>query len=118
MRTIFWMAGGICAGLGVLLVTLYGFTMPGGEIATQISKLGFDALPDIGLTSTGYGAVALIFIGAWLMIKANVAIKSTKASRFPNRLLQPQIHHRVSASPMWKMLLGIQMVYPDPAIRG
>jgi len=71
MRTIFWIAGGVSTGLGVLLITLYGFSMPGGEIATQTSNMGFDALPHIGLTGTGYGAVALIVIGAWMMIKAN-----------------------------------------------
>jgi len=71
MRTIFWLAGGVCAGLGVLLAALYGFNVPGGDIATQVSQLGSDALPDITITGTGYGAIALFIIGSWMMIKAN-----------------------------------------------
>jgi len=71
MRTIFWMSGGICAGLGILMTALYGFNLPGGDIATQISKLGWDALPALGITDTGKIAIALIIVGAGLMVKAN-----------------------------------------------
>ena len=71
MRTIFWLTGGACSGLGILLAALYGFNLPGGDIATQYSQLGADALPALGITSTGYGAIALFIVGAALMIKAN-----------------------------------------------
>ena len=71
MRTIFWLAGGVSAGIGILLTALYGFELPGGEVATQVSQLGADALPDVSITGIGFGAIALVFIGAWLMIKAN-----------------------------------------------
>ncbi len=71
MRTIFWLVGGVSTGLGILLATLYGFEMPGGEIATQVSQLGFDALPHVAITGTGYIAIALVLIGACMMIKAN-----------------------------------------------
>jgi len=71
MRTIFWLAGGACAGLGVLLAAVYGFNMPGGDVATQFSQLGADGLPAVGITNTGMGAIVLVIIGACLMIKAN-----------------------------------------------
>ena len=71
MRTIFWLAGGVSTGLGILLGALYGFNLPGGDIATQISRLGADALPDLGITGTGYCAIALLVTGVWMMIKAN-----------------------------------------------
>ena len=71
MRTIFWLAGGTSTGLGILIAANYGFGVPGGDIATQISQVGWDGLPVIGITSAGYGAIALILIGAAMMIKAN-----------------------------------------------
>ena len=71
MRTIFWLTGGACSGLGILLAALYGFNLPGGDIATQYSQLGADALPALGITSVGYGAIVLFLVGMGLMIKAN-----------------------------------------------
>ena len=71
MRTIFWLTGGICAGLGILLAAAYGFNLPGGDVATQFSQLGADGLPALGITNTGMGAIVLIIVGAVLMIKAN-----------------------------------------------
>ena len=71
MRIIFWLVGGVCTGLGILLAALYGFNLPGGDVATQFSQLGADGLPALGITGTGYGAIALFIIGAGLMIKAN-----------------------------------------------
>jgi len=71
MRTIFWLAGGVSAGTGLLLAALYGFGVPGGDIATQISELGFDGLPHLTITTTGYVGLTMIFVGVWAMIKAN-----------------------------------------------
>jgi hypothetical protein len=71
MRTAFWIAGGVSAGVGVLLTALHGFTFPGGDIATQVSRLGSDALPEVSITPIGYLAITMIIVGAILMIKAN-----------------------------------------------
>ena len=71
MRTIIWFAGGISAGTGVLLAALHGFGVPGGDVATQFSTLGFDGLPNLTIYPAGYAAIAMIGIGAVLMIKAN-----------------------------------------------
>ena len=70
MRTIFWLSGGICAGLGVLTATVYGFDQPGGEVSANISRWGADALPNLTINPSGYAAILLIAIGAWMMIKA------------------------------------------------
>jgi len=71
MRTAFWIAGGVSTGVGVLLAALHGFTFPGGEIATQVSQLGADALPEVSIRPLGYVAITMIIGGAWMMIKAN-----------------------------------------------
>ena len=71
MRTIFWLSGGICAGLGVLTATVYGFDQPGGEVSANISRWGADALPNLTINTSGYVAILMIGIGAWMMIKAN-----------------------------------------------
>ena len=71
MRTIFWLAGGISAGTGILTLTKYGFDQPGGEVSSNYSSFGFDALPNLVIPSAGYAGLALVAIGAALMIKAN-----------------------------------------------
>jgi hypothetical protein len=71
MRTIFWLVGGTCTGLGILLAANYGFNLPGGDVATQVSQLGADGHPFLGITWTGYGAITLFLVGMGLMIKAN-----------------------------------------------
>ena len=71
MRTIFWLAGGISAGLGILTATVYGFVQPGGEVSANVSRWGFDALPNLTINTSGYAAILMIAAGAWMMIKAN-----------------------------------------------
>jgi hypothetical protein len=78
MRTAIWIGGGMSTGTGILLAALHGFTFPGGEVATQISRLGADALPEVSITSLGYLALVMILGGAGMMVKANAtAYKQT-----------------------------------------
>ena len=71
MRTIFWLGGGISAGMGILTLTVYGFDQPGGEVSASFSSLGYDALPTLTIPGAGYVAITMIIVGAWMMIKAN-----------------------------------------------
>jgi hypothetical protein len=71
MRTIIWLGGGVSAGTGLLLAALYGFGLPGGDISAQISQIGFDGLLVVGITPVGWAALTMIFVGAWMMIKAS-----------------------------------------------
>jgi hypothetical protein len=70
MRTALWLAGGICCGLGILLAATGGFGVPGGPIATQFSRLGFDALPALTIFKQGQIAVALFLGGVAMMATA------------------------------------------------
>ena len=71
MRTVFWIAGGMSAALGMVTVASYGFDQPGGEVSASYSQIGFDALPGLSMSSAGYTGLLLVALGAWLMIKAN-----------------------------------------------
>jgi hypothetical protein len=71
MRTICWLAGGVCAGLGIVTLASYGFDQPGGEVSASFSQLGYDALPGLTMSSSGSVGLILVALGAWLMIKAN-----------------------------------------------
>jgi hypothetical protein len=71
MRTGLWLVGGVCCGLGILLAATGGFGIPGGQpMATQFSRLGFDALPDITIFQQGMIAVSLFVGGVGLMASA------------------------------------------------
>jgi hypothetical protein len=70
MKTGLWLAGGICCGLGIVLAATGGFGVPGGPIATQFSRLGFDALPEISIFKQGQIAVALFLGGVGMMATA------------------------------------------------
>jgi hypothetical protein len=71
MRTIFWLAGGLSVGLGMVTVAAYGFNQPGGEVSASFSQFGFDALPSLTITTSGVVGLFLVALGAVLMIKAN-----------------------------------------------
>ena len=71
MRTIFWLAGGLSVGLGIVTLACYGFDQPGGEVSASFSQLGFDALPTLSMTTSGCVGLMLVAMGTVLMIKAN-----------------------------------------------
>jgi hypothetical protein len=72
MRTGLWLAGAVCCGLAILLAATGGggFGVPGGPIATQFSRIGFDALPMLQIFKQGQVAVALFLGGVVLMATA------------------------------------------------
>ena len=71
MRTSFWIAGGISAAVGMVTLAVYGFVQPGGEVSASYSKFGYDALPDLSVSTAGYMGLMFVALGACLMIKAN-----------------------------------------------
>ena len=71
MKIGLWLLGGILAGGGMLTMTLGGIGAPGGDVATQISKVGFDAIPEIAFTSSGMAALAMLVVGIGLMATAS-----------------------------------------------
>lgn len=78
MRTVMLVAGGVSAGVGVMTLAMGGFGVPGGDVATQISKLGYDAIGDLTIFPSGYAGLALFFTGLVLMVAANAgAYKET-----------------------------------------
>lgn len=70
MRTGLWLAGAVGCGLGILLAATGGFGVPGGPIATQFSRIGFDALPMLTIFKQGQIAVALFLGGVVMMATA------------------------------------------------
>ena len=71
MRTIAWIAGGASTGVGMVTVALFGFAQPGGEVSSNFAIYGYDALPHLVVPPAGFIGLALVAIGAFLMIKAN-----------------------------------------------
>jgi hypothetical protein len=71
MRAVLWLVGGVSAGLGVLTAANWGFGIPGGDIATQVSKLGFDGLPELQVFPLGWAALAMFGFGVALLVLAN-----------------------------------------------
>ena len=70
MKTGLWLVGGCCTGLAILLAVTGGFGVPGGPIATQFSRIGFDALPMLTIFKQGQIAVALFLGGVVMMATA------------------------------------------------
>ena len=70
MRTGLWLAGAVCCGLAIVLAVTGGFGVPGGPIATQFSRIGFDALPMLQIFKQGQVAVALFLGGVVMMATA------------------------------------------------
>ncbi len=64
-------AGGVLIGTG-LITMLYGWETAGGtDMAAQISSVGFSGVSDIGMTSYGPIAFALIAVGIALAVYGN-----------------------------------------------
>ena len=42
MQTIFWLAGGLSVGAGMVTLATKGFQQPAGDVATSFSQLGWD----------------------------------------------------------------------------
>ncbi len=64
-------AGGVLIGAG-LTTMLFGWETAGGtDMAAQISKVGFSGVAEIGMTSNGPIAFALIAIGVALAVYGN-----------------------------------------------
>ena len=70
MRTGLWLAGAVCCGLGILLAATGGFGVPGGPIATQFSRIGYDAIPALTIFKQGQIAVMLFLGGVGMMVGA------------------------------------------------
>lgn len=78
MRTGMFLLGGGLAGGGVLTAVMGGFGVPGGATATQISKVGFDAIGNLTIFPQGQLAIAMFFTGVALMIAGSAnAYKET-----------------------------------------
>lgn len=64
--------GGVLTASGLVTMLLAGWTGPEGEhMSTQIANLGYSAVADISLTSSGMLAFVLIFTGMAMMIYGN-----------------------------------------------
>ena len=79
MKSVPWIVGGICIGLGLLfLIGAFGDTGFGllrdGVIqpaSTSYSAHGYDASMDLEITTNGITALVLLATGLILMIRAN-----------------------------------------------
>ena len=81
MKSLPWIVGGICIGLGLLfLIGAFGDTGFGlfsndvefaQPAATSYSAHGYDASMDLQITSNGITALVLMATGLILMIRAN-----------------------------------------------
>ena len=71
MQTIFWLAGGLSVGAGMVTLATKGFQQPAGDVATSFSQLGWDALPLLTVPVEGYIGIVLVATGIGLMVKAN-----------------------------------------------
>ena len=79
MKSVPWIVGGICIGLGMLcLIGAFGDTGLGllkdGVIqpaSTSYAAHGYDASMDLELTQNGIASLVLLAVGLILMIRAN-----------------------------------------------
>ena len=79
MKSLPWIVGGICVGLGLLFLigafgdTGFGLVSDGvvQPASTSYSAHGYDASMDLQLTSNGLTALILLGVGLVLMIRAN-----------------------------------------------
>ena len=79
MKAGIWIAGGLCAGFGVLFMIgafgPTGFGLGEGDnivpAALSYKSYGYDASLDLGITSAGMFGLPLILIGLVLMVYAN-----------------------------------------------
>lgn len=78
MRTGMFLLGGALAGGGVFTAAMGGFGVPGGATATQISKVGFDAIGNLTVFPMGQAAIAMFLAGVALLIAGSAnAYKET-----------------------------------------
>ena len=79
MKAGLWIVGGICAGVGILLL-IGGFGDSGFGLVTDGSmqpaavtfhRFGYDASLDVALSSNGKMGIPLILVGLVLMVYAN-----------------------------------------------
>ncbi|MED5372174.1 MAG: hypothetical protein VX899_14240 [Myxococcota bacterium] len=64
--------GGILTASGMMTMLIAGWSGPNGvHMSEQIANLGFSAVADIGLTSSGILAFVLIFTGIAMMVYGN-----------------------------------------------
>ena len=70
-KPLLFTLGALCVGGGVLTAVLGGFAVPGGPASQSFSTLGYDAVAEIGLTSSGIYAVTLFACGIGMLIAAN-----------------------------------------------
>lgn len=72
-RTIFWILGGALCATG-LLSALFSFGVPfGGDIATSLDRVGWDAVGDL----TTQGPVGLMVLGFGLGVPILIALNAT-----------------------------------------
>lgn len=78
MKAVLWLIGGACAATGLLTLGFGGIGVPGGATATQVSKLGYDALPDLVLNPQGMAGIGIALFGiALLAFNNSTAWKET-----------------------------------------
>lgn len=64
-------AGGLCTGAGIMTMLFSWDTKMGGDMATHISKVGYQGLTDWTATSNAPIAFGLIFVGIAMMVFGN-----------------------------------------------
>lgn len=76
MRPVLYVLGGVSVGSGLLAAVIGGFGAPNAEgsrtaVATQLSHVGYDALPHLTIFPLGYAAIALVAVGVGILAFAN-----------------------------------------------
>ena len=72
-NALLWLAGGLCAGGGILLALLGGFGVPGGDTAEVFSTQGFNGIDNIQISGQGMLAVALFVVGVAALALASAS---------------------------------------------
>lgn len=68
---ILWLIGGLCVAAGIITGLSGGFGVPGGDVATVFSTLGYDGVDNLQITGQGAAAIALVTAGIGMLVTAN-----------------------------------------------
>lgn len=70
-RTILWLVGGLCCAVGILSL-LFSFEVPlGGDIATSLDRVGWDATGDVTTTPRFVVAMICLAVGVPTLVGLN-----------------------------------------------
>lgn len=72
-NAILWVLGGLCVAAGFVAGLSGGFGVEGGDIALNISSLGYDGVDDLQVRGGGMAGILLVLSGLGMLVTANAS---------------------------------------------